>query len=947
MQDPMQNWIQALTSPQSPPLDAERWAAAHPELHEPANVVALHLAVLEIIHVDRPAALLLAEAALALGNALNHPASMALAWRISGNALYANDHYARAVEHYTNGLELFQSLGNEAEIGRTLSSALQSLGYLGLYDKALAWAARARRIFERLGDEVRLARLNSNTGNLLYRQDRHGEAVELYERALSAFQRIGSARDVAAVLSNIAVCRTSLGEFSSALRSYEAAREHCETHGLRLLVAEADYNIAWLYYLRGDYVRAMDLYARTRLHCIQVSDHYHLALCDLDEAEMYLELNLVAEGREMARRAVEQFEVLGMAYEQAKALVSQALAEAHLVSTVASAELFRKARVLFLAQGNRIWPAVIDLYEAMLARRRGNSRSALLLCRRAGRVLAASPLPGKSALCELLESQLLLDRGELVRARELSLAALGRLELSETRAQRVEAYSLLARIEETAGREHAAFGFWQRARQEVETLRSRLWGESVRISFLKDKLAVYESLAWLYLRRRDFAQAFLAIEQAKSRSMAEMLAAPELLLADPDTSDALRDLHADYRQLEIAGLSPAGEADPNGAPNTPATHIKDLRDRVRRREEELSRRVTGARSGYASGLQLPAGQPVDPALLHQAVPQGTLLLEYYEIRGVLHVCLIDSKAMRIVPVTELDRIRTALRYLQLQIARVRSGGADAAHFARRSAQAAQVHLQELHQALLGPIGEVLERYSHLVIMPCGILHEVPFHALFDGNTWLIDTHTISFAPSARVFALCTSRPASGQVGALVLGVPDEGTPAIEVEAKVVAESLDGSLFLGGEATSDVLRQYGPRCRYVHVATHGIFRRDNPLFSAIRLGDCRLNVLDLYSLSLDADLVTLSGCSTGLNAVIGGDELMGLIRGVLYAGARSVLASLWDVHDQSTTEFMKSFYDGVKGGKAMPEALREAMLEVRAAWPHPYHWAPFILVGAAK
>lgn len=936
----MPDWIRDFLSRSVASGDLDGWAAAHPELQGRSQIEDLHRAVLAIIHVDRPAALPLGEAALALAKASSNPESLALAWRISGNALYANDDYARAVESYTNALTLFQAFGNDRETGRTLSSALQSLGYLGQYEQALEWAAKARRIFEKLSDDLRLARLNSNTGNLLYRQDRHGEAVELYERALTAFRRVGTPSDVAAVLSNIAVCRTSLGDFTAALEAHEAARKHCEAHGLSLLVAEADYNIAWLFYLRGDYVRAMDLYARTREHCVAASDQYRLALCDLDEAEMYLELNLVAEGMELARRAAEQFGRLGMGYEQAKALVSQALAEAHLVGTAASAALFRRSRGLFLKQGNRIWPALIDLYESMLARRRGNSRAALRLCRRAGRVLAGSPLPGKSALCELLESQLLLDRGELVRSRELSLAALGRQQLSETRAQRVEAYSLLARIEEEAGSEHAAFEFWERARQEIEALRSRLWGESVRISFLKDKLAVYEALAWLYLRRKDFENAFHAIEQAKSRSLAEMLAAPELLPADPETSALLGDLNADYRQLELLGLAA------NGAPET---RTIELRERVRRREEEIGRRVTGSRSWALSASREPKdpGWTPDSADLRRSIPPGTLLIEYTEIRGILHACLIDRDSMEIVAVTETAGIRTTLRYLQLQVARIRAGGPGAVRFALASEMASLQHLFELNEALIGPIRQVIGRYSSLVVMPCGILHEVPFHALFDGERHLIDTHAVSCAPSARVFSLCMSRPPSNCTESLVMGVPDSKAPSIEAEARAVAAALGSSLFLGDAATVGVLREQGPRSRFVHVATHGIFRRDNPLFSAIRLGDSRLSVLDLYRLSLNADLVTLSGCSTGLNAVIGGDELMGLIRGVLYSGARSVLASLWDVHDQSTTDFMQGFYAAAVAGSPFPEAVRSAMIAVRRTWPHPYHWAPFMLVGASS
>jgi CHAT domain-containing protein len=133
-------------------------------------------------------------------------------------------------------------------------------------------------------------------------------------------------------------------------------------------------------------------------------------------------------------------------------------------------------------------------------------------------------------------------------------------------------------------------------------------------------------------------------------------------------------------------------------------------------------------------------------------------------------------------------------------------------------------------------------------------------------------------------------------------------------------------------------------RVLHIATHGFFRRDNPLFSAIRLGDGFLSLFDLYRLDLKADLVTLSGCSTGLSAVVGGDELLGLTRGLLHAGARAVLLSLWDVQDESTAEYMTTFYGNLAADKTAAEASREAVRKLRNKYEHPYFWAPFHLVG---
>ena len=119
-----------------------------------------------------------------------------------------------------------------------------------------------------------------------------------------------------------------------------------------------------------------------------------------------------------------------------------------------------------------------------------------------------------------------------------------------------------------------------------------------------------------------------------------------------------------------------------------------------------------------------------------------------------------------------------------------------------------------------------------------------------------------------------------------------------------------------------------------------------MFSSIRLGDCFLSLFDLYQLRLPVELITLSGCSTGLNVVAAGDELIGLSRGFLHAGAQSLMLSLWNVHDKSTAEFMTAFYTLLQRGKTKVEALRAAMLRLRDIYPHCYYWAPFTLVGRA-
>jgi CHAT domain-containing protein len=193
--------------------------------------------------------------------------------------------------------------------------------------------------------------------------------------------------------------------------------------------------------------------------------------------------------------------------------------------------------------------------------------------------------------------------------------------------------------------------------------------------------------------------------------------------------------------------------------------------------------------------------------------------------------------------------------------------------------------------------------------------------------------------------MCRVQPFNSSGPSLVLGVGDARTPFIQEETKAVAAILpESELFLGGNVTQAVLRDKGPVSRFIHIGTHGRFRCDNPMFSAIRLGDAYLTLYDLYQMRLPAELVTLSGCSTGLNVVAKGDELLGLVRGLLNAGANSLLLSLWDVQDRTTSELMTAFYVRLRTSSNKAAALQGAMQELREQYPHPYYWAPFILIG---
>ena len=912
-------------------------------------VYRLYEEVVRLARIDLLQAERLARAAKWLAEQLADAAARAVSLRAMGHVAMFQGRHRDAVRHYYAALRLYRAHGNDVDIARTLNGALQSLSSLGRYQEAFAASTEAGAIFARHGNRLGLARLDTNMGNILYRQDRFEEALALYEHARDHLAHIGEPEDLAAVLSNMAMVYISLNDFERALETYREARDFCERHAMPLLLLQADYNIAYLYYLRGEYTTAIDLYRAAQDACEHLGDTYHSALCDMDRSEMYLELNLSDEAGMLGERALKLFGALGMAYEMGKAVTNVAIATSTRGDLDRSLELFARARRLFDREQNQVWIALVDFYEALVLFQNGQYRRVRRLCQRALEQFARVNAPGRQARCELLLARLELEMGNLPKAEEACDAAFAQLASAATPNLTYQAHFVRGLIRDARGDTAGALQALQAAHADLEQLRTHLHAEGLKVAFLADKLAVYESLVTTCLAlgpEQDHKNAaFGYIEQAKSRSLADLIAfraatlEPHVSGAESEDVSRLRhELNWHYRQLEFEEV--------NREKRSPE-RLAALRDRTASLEKQLSRSLDALRRTDAefAALQSGAADPLEE--IRASLAPATILLEFYHARGRYYVCVLTRDALDVVELCEGEEIRKRISLLQFQLLKFRLQPAYLEQFGERLAAATESHLRALYLALIAPIRERL-RADHLVIVPHDLLHTLPFHALIGGDgRSLIDEFTVSYAPSATVYRLCREKDPRPDGEPLVMGLPDELAPAILDEVHAVARILpDARVLIDTEATLEQLRARGPSSRLVHIATHGFFRSDNPMFSSIRLGSGPLCVYDLYELRLAADLVTLSGCSTGLNAVVGGDEILGLVRGLLYAGARSVLLTLWDAHDRSTAEFMATFYQRLKSGLPKARALQQTMYEIREQYRHPFYWAPFSLMGDA-
>jgi CHAT domain-containing protein len=929
-------------------ISRRKFFTRHKSLLRPGVVKRLAPLVVERIRVDAKQALLLAQGALLIARKTARKHEIALALRAKANALYASGDNYGAIDHHQEALRLYEALGIAKELAITLNSSIQPLILLGEYDRAFTVSERAREILTRLGDSRRIANLDNNVGNIFHRQDRFAEALQHYERACKALSEFGDWEHVAVTLHNMAMCLIGLNEFARSLQCYQDARDLCVRYDLPRLRDQADYNIAYLYYFRGEYSRAIEMLFATRRACEASGDAYHVALCNLDLSDIYLELNLSEEAREMAQEGFLRFENLGMGYEAAKTLANEAMAYGQQGKTVQALERFTKAREMFAREKNLVWPWLLDLYQGLLLFHEGRYFEARRLCAGAAEFFDGTPLTGKALLARLLLARISLQVSDLTAAEAETKAAVAKLSNAQSPVLIYQTHLLLGQIAGNRGDRVAACAAYREARKALEALRTRLQSEELKIAFVKNRMQVYEAIVELYLdpanQEVSVEEAFSCIEAAKSRSMIEMIfqSGQTLPMGEAGQSEfvrKIRDLREElnwyYHRIELEQLRPEERSQ---------ERIALLQQAAQLHESELLRalRELPAHERENATLEAPADFLI--AKLQASLPGDTVLVEYYSAGDRLLAGVVSGKSMEIVPVSVVSRVTNMLHLLRFQFSKFRMGAVYMGRFAQPLFRATLGHLEGLYRELIEPIRTRLIG-KHIVFVPHGPLHFLPFHALRNGEEYLCDTHTISYAPSATVFGLCQEKQPSDRRNSLVLGIPDERAPLILSEVQSVAALLPQTeLFVGAAATARLLRERGPDTAVVHVATHGVYRQDNPMFSGIKMGDGYLNLYDLYQMRLGAELVTLSGCATGMNFVADGDELLGLQRGLFCAGASSLLLSLWDVHDRSTAELMQEFYRGYIGSGDMAGSLQGAMRKLREQNPHPYFWAPFVMIG---
>ena len=878
-----------------------------------------------------------------------------------------------AVASYAHALELLEQAGDRRSQAQVRYAKALVHGTLRQFDEALeelrGALATAGEVDDRQGQ---LAILGSLAGQL-QEMGRLKEALGLGQEALEVARRSGLAEAEASALDRLGALYGELGRPQEALDCFGRAVSIHRERGQRRSEAVSLGNIGVMYRHLGQADRAVEHLERSLALIREAGDAGDQAAVYLNLVPLYEDLGRREQALELAEEALAYWSVFGPLHQEARAL-----------------------------------DVVGGLYHAL-----GDDQRATELVQRAVEIhrQAGARASEANALHHLAAIHLGADRVDLALG-VLGDALTIRREVGDPGAIR-ESLHALARASRRLGDRGGAGGYFEEAVGVVEEMRGAIAVEDLRTGYMASVSDLYAEYVSHLASEGDAERALEIAEKGRARAFVELLARAGAEIregADPELMEAERrllgELSAVRRHAVAARFGPEPERDPDAAGRLGA-RAQDLERALESTQAQIrqrSPRVAAVTQPEVWGLQ---------QIRHQLASEQTALLEYVldEDQGQLFVITEDRFA--VFPLPPSAHIEARVRALREAILDPAGGMYPFGHDLyldlidrETTVEGEAVRARDLIRGrplLICPDGIL-----HYLPFEA-LLTEAPEGPPdFPSLAYLVREHAVAYAPSGTVAGHLKQAkggedwtldflafadpdlPAAGGTRSAVLdaarshtGAGLEALPGTRAEVTHIAGLLepdphldlveggsdhrhDGirvALRLRGEASkAAVVDAFDPRAeprpmRFVHFSTHGLLDEDRPQFSGLVLSpgaadDPYWQTFEIFNARIPADLCVLSACETGLGKVVGGEGVIGLARAFFYAGARSLVVSLWKVPDEPTASFMGLLYEHLLAddhhGKS--EAIRRAKLEqIHAAGPtaHPYFWGAFVLLGPGK
>lgn len=466
----------------------------------------------------------------------------------------------------------------------------------------------------------------------------------------------------------------------------------------------------------------------------------------------------------------------------------------------------------------------------------------------------------------------------------------------------------------------------------IESFRNQYSIEEFKLDFLWDKSHVYTNMiSFLCGKLSNSEKSWEYLERFKSRSLLDSLRLLNL--------EAPKNIPKELISQEEKLLLSIRISDRLIRRANKVDELNQLTSRIKENNAELDKVYNQIRELSPEYVDLRKGQPLGIKEIKGLIgsqKKKTAFVEYLTTADKVFIFVMRSDKkipkVKVVDLTEKSLRTYTLKYFDEIVDREGKYGEM---------------WNKLSEYLVEPIFRYIKSCELVYFVPHGLLHYLPLHALIAENKRLIEHFPIVYVPSLTALKYSQSKPARKLESCLSLGYTlyEEEKEIFEGEAELVARLFNVEPKLGQEVTSDILRKSNKDL--IHISCHGGFDWKNPLNSGLKLADKDLDIREIFDLDLSTGLLVLSACETGLNVQKPGDELIGLARAFLYAGAESLIVSLWSVRADSTLEFMRRFYRKIKEKNMnKAEALQQTQVEFihNEKYSNPYLWAPFTLIG---
>jgi CHAT domain-containing protein len=601
-----------------------------------------------------------------------------------------------------------------------------------------------------------------------------------------------------------------------------------------------------------------------------------------------------------------------------------------------------RAGEYYLLEGSQTGTAISSLRLSEMLIRKGNPDSALMLLVQAERMFRVSGNMQGTANVQLLKGEVMVGKGENARAIKLLDSARMATDFPETVWQ---AWYHLGRMYENLSQDEKALESYRNSIAVIEKIRGDLTIDEFRSIYLDNKRQVYDRLINLLLKSDQPVEAFRVSEQARARAFYDILSSRKINFRGSTSGDLIaleQEKRIEIQKLYKLLQKGTGANDNGGTEGSfDLKQIRNTLSEVKKEYDELIKKLKEDNPSYA---EIVNAEPVKPAEIQSRIDPGTAVVEYWISDQKVNIWMITQSDIVTRSVAVIDDDLNSL------IERTRR------YIESNASEETFESLSELYRILIAPVEKELSLLKNIIIIPNQSLHFLPFQALInEKGEYLVQNLNIAYAPSASVFIICNDRFV--KTGSRFMGMAlsdvsvgnNAGLPGTGDELKKILPLFpDNISAFGLQCTETFARKNSVGSSFLHFATHGSYNYKQPLYSFLLFppdegDDGRLNVYEVFEMNLNAKLVTLSACETGLGNITQGDELTGLSRAFLFAGSSSVIVSLWSVADYPTAMLMMNFYTYLKD-HPMQEALTLAQRDVIKQYPQPVYWAPFVLIG---